>query len=182
MLDIFNKNKLEKKRIHISPEFPKDIVVKVFKPYLLLFTNSKHLLIPILKRKSAFKLHNKLLNFQKFNPLFGRLKIKYIKKIINNEVKIVKIKEYNDNYILFENNNNSKFLCDHLSYTHKHYIITVNSYYEDSTEEEDEQEEEDDHTQDDDDQTQDDDDQTQHDDVSSEGFDIDNEIIYVEEG
>jgi hypothetical protein len=181
MLDIFNKNKVEKNQIHISPDFPKEIVIKVFKPYLLLFINSKHLLIPILKRKAAFKLHNKLLNFQKFNPLFGRLKITYVKKFINNEVKIVKIyEEYNDKYILFENNNNSKFLCDHLSYTHKHYIITANSYYEDSTEEE--EEEDDDQTQDDDDQTQDDDDQTQDDDVSSEGFDIDNEIVYIEEG
>jgi len=172
MLDIFNKNKLEKKKINISPEFPKEIVVKVFKPYLLLFTNSKNLLIPILKRKAAFKLYNKLLNFQKFNPLFGRLKITYIKKIINNQVKIVKInKKYNDNHILFENNNNSKFLCDHLSYTHKHYIITMNTYYEDNIEENDSDDEEEDN------EEYDEEDNV----VSSEEFDIENEIIYVEE-
>ena len=186
MLDIFNKNKVEKKKIRVYPEFPKEIVVKVFKPYLLLYTNSKDLLIPILKRKFAFKLHKKLLDFQKFNPLFGRSKITYVKKLINNKVKIVKInEEYNDKHILFENNsNNSKFLCDHLSYTHKHYIITMNSYYEDTTEENDSDEGEHDQEEHDMEEEQDEEqeeDETQDDDISSEGFDINNEIIYVED-
>jgi len=164
MIRIFNKYNSNSKKINICSEFPKKIVVDVFKPYLLLYINSKHLLIPILKKKAAYELYNKLLNFQKFNPFFGRSKITYVKKNINNQVKIVEInKEYNDKHILFENNNNKNFLCDHLSYIHKHYVINTNTFYEDSAEEED-------------------DDQTQNDDISSEDVDIDNEIVHIEEG
>ena len=169
MLRIFNKNKHDKKQIIISPKFPKEIVVKVFKPYLLLYTNSKHLLIPILKRKAAFELHNKIVNFQNFNPFFGRIKITYVKKIINSQIKIVKInEEYNDKYLLFENNNNNKFLYDHLSYIYKHYIINTNSFYEDSTEY-------------DSDNITENDNMTENDDVSSEEFEVEPEIIYIEE-
>jgi hypothetical protein len=138
MIRIFNKYNSNSKKINICSEFPKKIIVDVFKPYLLLYMNSKHLLIPILKKKAAYELYNKLLNFQKFNPCFGRSKITYVKKSINNQVKIVEInKEYNDKHILFENNNNKNFLCDHLSYIHKHYVINTNTFYEDSAEEED---------------------------------------------
>ena len=137
MLNIFNKNKPYKKQINISSTFPKKKLVEVFKPYLLLFINSKHLLIPILKKKAAYELYYKLLNFQNFNPCFGRIIVKHVKKIINNQIKIVKInQEYNDNHILFENNNNNNFLCDHLSYTHKHYIINTNSFYNQEDDEE----------------------------------------------
>jgi hypothetical protein len=145
MINIFNKNKSNSKKINICSEFPKEILVKIFKPYLLLYINSKHLLIPILKKKAAYELNNKLINFQKFNPFFGRLKITYAKKTINDQLKIVKTnKQYNDNHILFENNNNNNFLCDHLSYIYKHYIININSFYnqeEDDEEIEDDEEE-----------------------------------------
>jgi len=144
MLSIFNKNKPYKKQINISSTFPKKTLVEVFKPYLLLFINSKHLLIPILKKKAAYELYYKLLNFQNFNPCFGRVNIKHVKKIINNQIKIVKInQEYNDNHILFENNINKNFLCDHLSYIQKHYIININSFYEVEDHEEEDHEEED---------------------------------------
>ena len=84
-----------------------------------------------------------LLNFQNFNPCFGRVNIKHVKKIINNQIKIVINKEHNDNHILFENNINKNFLCDHLSYIQKHYIININSFYEVEEDHEEDHEEED---------------------------------------
>ena len=57
--------------------------------------------------------------------------------------KIVINKEHNDNHILFENNINKNFLCDHLSYIQKHYIININSFYEVEDHEEEDHEEED---------------------------------------
>ena len=145
MLSVFNKDKPYKKQIIISSKFPKKIIVEVFKPYLLLYISSKHLLIPILKKKAAYELYYKLLNFQNFNPCFGRIKIKHIKKTVNNQVKILINQEYNDNHILFSSNNNKNFLCDHLSYIQKHYIININSFYnqeDEEDEEEDDQEDE----------------------------------------
>jgi hypothetical protein len=184
MLSTFNKNKLDKNRIIISPRFPKEIVVKVFKPYLLLYTNSKHLLIPILKREALFKLYDKLLNFQNFNPFFGRIKITFVQKLINNKFKKVKIEEYNNKHIKFENNNNN-FLCDHLSYKYKHYIINTNSFYEDSTEDDDGDYQDHGnhhfhHNDQDDGDTQDNSDDnsnniSENNDDTSEGFDIDSE-------
>ena len=45
--------------------------------------NSKFLLVPTLKYKAACELKKKLTKFQKFNPLFGRNKVKYMKKYYN---------------------------------------------------------------------------------------------------
>ena len=82
------------------------------------------------------------MNFQNYNPSFGRIQIKHVKKIVNNQIKIVINQEYNDKHILFSNNNNKNFLCDHLSYIQKHYILNINLFYEHDDEEHDDDTEE----------------------------------------
>ena len=155
MLSIFNKNKPYKNQINISSKFPKKKLIEIFKPYLLLYINSKNLLIPLLKKKAAYELYYKLLNFQNYNPSFGRIQIKHVKKIVNNQIKIIINQEYNDKHILFSNNNNKNFLCDHLSYIQIHYILNINLFYEHDDEEHDDEQEEDNNEQEQEDEEED---------------------------
>ena len=173
MLLFFNRDKSEHKQIRISPGFPKEIVVNIFKPYLLLYINSKNLLIPIIKTQCVCELYKKLVIFQKFNPRFGRIKITFEQKIINNQIKKIQIEEYNDKHIEFENNNNDKFLQDHLSYSHNHYVINHNTFFEDSEEEDDE--DDDDHDDDDDDDDDEDDDDHDDDDDDDDDDEVNDE-------
>jgi hypothetical protein len=129
MIEKFNKNRDKYKKIIIDKEFPKEKIVNIFKPYLSLYIESRYLLVSYLKNKALYDLNKKLNNFQKFNPFFTRSKVKYIKKYINNQIKIVQvIKEMNDNYIPFELINNNNFLEDHLTYKYMHYIVNNNMF------------------------------------------------------
>jgi hypothetical protein len=123
MIDAFNKNKLIRDKICIDKKFPKDKLVHIFNPYLNICFNSKYLLIPILKYKATFELEKKLQHFQNFNPLFGRIKIIYIKKICTDgKVRSFKLKDdINDSHIHFNEYNNDQFLKDHLSYKYINY-------------------------------------------------------------
>lgn len=175
MLSIFNKNKPYKNQINISSKFPKKKLIEIFKPYLLLYINSKNLLIPLLKKKAAYELYYKLLNFQNYNPSFGRIQIKHVKKIVNNQIKIVINQEYNDKHILFSNNNNKNFLCDHLSYIQKHYILNINLFYEHDDEEHDNDTEEHDDEENDDEQHEDEEQDEEHDDENEQEEEHDDE-------
>jgi len=141
MLELFNNNKLSKNRIFIDDKFPKEKLVTTFMPYLILYINSKHLLVPTLKFKASCELEEKLINFQKENPLFGRVKIIY-KNIISKQGSIyrVKVKEtYNDKCTHFDKYDNDAFLEDHLSYTYNsfaHSSIFNNEFEEEEEEEE----------------------------------------------
>ena len=130
MIRIFNTNKNEKNKILIDEKFPKNIIVKIFSPYLNIFLNSKYLLLPILKYKYAYELEKKLTKFQKFNPLFGRIKVTYKNKICR-DGKIRKLKykdEINESYINFNEYNNDTFLKDHLSYKYIEYENINNNF------------------------------------------------------
>ena len=130
MIKIFNTNKNEKNKILIDEKFPKNIIVKIFSPYLNIFLNSKYLLLPILKYKYAYELEKKLTKFQKFNPLFGRIKVTYKNKICR-DGKIRKLKykdEINESCINFNEYNNDTFLKDHLSYKYIEYENINNNF------------------------------------------------------
>ena len=115
MLSFYNSNNF-KKKIIIHAKFPKNKIIEIFKPYLILYMNSNLSLIPSQKYKSSCILEEKLKRFQEFNPFFGRAKINFKKKYINGKVKIVEEKiSFNDNHINFNEYNNDSFLNDHLS-------------------------------------------------------------------
>jgi len=121
MLLLFNSDKPFKNKIKIHAKFPEQKLVSIFIPYLILYNNSKYLLVSNLKYNAAYELEQKLIAFQKVNPLFGRLKIIY-KNIINKQGLVCRIKEkktYNDECISFYNYDNN-FLQDHLTYTCNH--------------------------------------------------------------
>jgi len=128
-----NKNKL----IKIDKDFPKDKLIQIMRPYLLLYCISQYSLVQNIKRTNYYLLISKLNKFYNFNPQFGRKKYiitfrynKDFKKVIS------KIIDFDDEHIKFKNieTENGRFLLDHLSY-HNDFDETTEiqndiSYYE----------------------------------------------------
>ena len=85
--------------IKIDKEFPRELLIKIMRPYLHLYITSKYAIIGTEKRYIAgMLLKKKLHDFAKFNPLFGR------KKIITNHFfnRMLPISvTFNDNHIDF---------------------------------------------------------------------------------
>jgi hypothetical protein len=71
MINEFNKLHITMK-FKIDPEFPDDILIKIMKPYILLYITSLYSLVAIIKSNALAKLKYKLTQFYKFNPAFGR--------------------------------------------------------------------------------------------------------------
>lgn len=130
MLVTFNYSKNNKYKIVINNRFPKEKVITILKPYLVLFMNSRYLLVPNLKNKALDDLHKKLKAFQIYNPLFGRVKLIYGYKICSDGVnkKIKVSEEINDKHINFYTYDNDNFLKDHLTYKNTHYSDANNFY------------------------------------------------------
>jgi hypothetical protein len=118
MINIYNY-KNYKNKIIIANEFPKNVLIKIMKPYLLLFLQSYYTLIPSIKRNADFELNYKLKKFQKFNPQFGRKIIKIGIKINSDLQKksFIKSYEFNNKHIAFNCNNNINYLTNHLQFS-----------------------------------------------------------------
>jgi hypothetical protein len=129
MISIYNyKNSGNK--ILINSEFPKDKLIKIMKPYLILHLQSYYSLIPVIKRTTGFELHSKLKRFQKFNPQFGRKQIKLSFKLCPNFKKKSYIKGYNfnDKHITFNyEEDNTKFMSNHLNFTEVNDYDIINN-------------------------------------------------------
>jgi len=79
MIDDYNSFiKVRQHQIIIDSTFPKDLLIKIMKPYLELFITSQYSLLYTDRIQCKKLLNKKLLAFNKFNPLFGRKN--YIKK------------------------------------------------------------------------------------------------------
>jgi hypothetical protein len=116
MINTYNINN-KKYQIIIHDEFPKNRLVKIMKPYLLLQLKSLYSLIPIIKKNSTNELNHMLRLFHKKNPLFGRKLIK-INHIFSNSTTYnlnENITYFNDQYNPININNN--FMKDHLNYS-----------------------------------------------------------------
>ena len=130
-----NKNKL----IKIDKEFPKEKLIQIMRPYLLLYCISQYSLVQTIKRYNYYLLINKLNKFYSFNPNFGRKKYKISFKYNKNFKKVIsKIIDFDDKHIKFNDNEtqNIRFLIDHLSY-HNEYDNTNVTLYEESEDESD---------------------------------------------
>jgi len=159
MINFFNdycKDLKLKNRILIDKDFPKNKLIKIMQPYLLLYCISNYSYLKKNKTEALYIFNKKILIFNNFNPTFGRKRYKFIFKILDNFEKKVcgKIIEFDDKHIKFNNINNEIFLLDHLKYTELNFIDSYesnNSYNssnnqseeEDEEEEEEEEEEED---------------------------------------
>jgi len=108
-------NYYNKKQILIHKDFPKNKLVEIMRPYLLLYFLYNYSLINTKKYNSKILLFEKLKEFNRFNPFFGRKKIKVEKYISNNNIKKYKnLCSYNDKYIDFYKEDKN-FLTSHLS-------------------------------------------------------------------
>lgn len=153
MIKEFNKycKKIRiKSVINIHVDFPKDKLIHIMKPYLLLFYKSQYSFHPQTKLIFVKIFVKSLIKFNKFNPQFGRKLYKVLyktdkhfkKKIIGGTV------YFNDKYIKFNNieQQNSTFLLDHLNCEEISYEFTPNDNIifesDDELDEEDEEDEE----------------------------------------
>ena len=110
MIENFNYTLINKKnKIIIDDDFPKDLLIKIMKPYLNVFFLSEYSLLNANGRMKYKKLlQNKLVEFQNFNPTFGRKIVKYV--TIMNQEKILRktVETFNSNHIVFHDKNKEK--------------------------------------------------------------------------
>jgi len=113
--------------IQIDDDFPKNRLIEIMRPYLLLLFQSNYS-IDVSKRNSCFhKLFNKLKLFVKYNPQFGRKIVKIKPKPMNIlylRKRYTTVVTFNDDHILFNNKNDNK----HFMNTHSHKNISSSHY------------------------------------------------------
>jgi hypothetical protein len=116
MISLFNKK--TSKKIVIDDEFPKKRLIKIMKPYLMLYLQSFFSFVTIIKNNATFLLNSKLKKFQKFNPKFGRKIYKLGFKFNSNFKKTSYLKSVHflDNHIAFNCDEEANFLTNHTSY------------------------------------------------------------------
>ena len=116
MITLFNKKTT--KKILINDEFPKKNLIKIMKPYLMLYLQSYYSFVPIVKNNAIVLLNSKLKKFQKFNPKFGRKIYKLGFKNYPNFKKksYIKSVEFLDNHIAFNCDEETNFLTNHTYY------------------------------------------------------------------
>ena len=115
-----------KNKMVIDEEFPEDFLVKIFKPYLLLYLTSAYAYVGFVRHQNQVSFIRNMHRFYKFNPRFGRKIIrvqykqgeKFGRKICGKRI------EFEDAHIKFNevSKQNAKFLLDHLEYEDVHAI------------------------------------------------------------
>jgi len=128
MISFFNENfckNIQENKIFIDEEFPKNKLIKIFQPYLLMYCLSQYSFLNHKKTQTLYYFKQGLRRFQIFNPQFGRKKYKIIFKHTKNFKKKVvgKIIEFDDRHVTFNNieKNNETFLSDHLKCEETNY-------------------------------------------------------------
>jgi hypothetical protein len=108
MLNEYNELiKYRKHQIIIDHTFPKDLLIEIMTPYLLLFIKSHYSFMYSDKLIAKKILEQKLYEFSKFNPQFGR---KIYKKVLNITIGNNKTEnfQYNTMHISFNESENIK--------------------------------------------------------------------------
>ena len=120
---MFHDNKI---KFNIHKSFPKDVLLKIMKPYLDLFIISQYS-IHMPKKIQAYRLlDNKLHKFIKFNPSFGKRKVRLVKK---NPFDMKHICQYyfDDNYIPFHfETKYPHFMKSHLGTISRRNTLVIN--------------------------------------------------------
>jgi hypothetical protein len=112
MIRSFNRNTTNYK-INIDKDFPREKLVKIMKPYLLLYFVNLYSLVKVNKDQAYFQMHIKLMEFSKFNQNFGKKNIHFEKENFLTKKKEVKKICFNDKHISF-NKKEDDFLETHL--------------------------------------------------------------------
>jgi len=112
MIRSFNRNTTNYK-INIDKDFPREKLVKIMKPYLLLYIINLYSLVKVNKDQAYFQMHIKLMEFSKYNPNFGKKIIHLEKENFLTKQKEAKKICFNDKHILFHKKEDD-FLDTHL--------------------------------------------------------------------
>ena len=112
--------------IIIDDEFPRDRLIKIMRPYLMLYFISQNSYLTQVRGDATYILNKKLIRFFNFNPTFGRKRYKILTKCDENFKRKLsgKIIEFDDKHIKFNNveHSNSEFLSDHLKYSENNFV------------------------------------------------------------
>ena len=130
MIEQYNshcKSRKLKNTINIDDDFPKDKMIKIFQPYLMLYITSKYAFLEHDRSYNLFSLRIGLLRFNKFNPVFGRK----VHRIQYGETKDFKRKicgkivTFNDAHTGFNRieKQNREFLSDHLTCQTRNFVM-----------------------------------------------------------
>jgi hypothetical protein len=128
MIRIFNKGRKIENQIFIHKEFPKYKLIKIMRPYLELYCVSRYGYLNSMREITQLILKKKLIEFNKFNPQFGRKRYKILMKNTSDFKKKIcgKIIEYNDTHIKFHENHDENYLSSHLNYNENFLMVTNN--------------------------------------------------------
>jgi hypothetical protein len=128
MIKFFNNECKHENKIVIDKDFPKHKLIKIMRPYLELYCVSQYGYLNHIRQVTLLILKKKLIEFNKFNPQFGRKKYKILMKPTSDlKQKICgKILEFNDRHIKFNENYNNNYLTDHLNYN-ENFLMTSNN-------------------------------------------------------
>jgi hypothetical protein len=124
----------KKNKIIIDEDFPKDKLIRIFQPYLLLHVTSQYAFLEHKKTEANYFLKRSLKRFQSFNPQFGRKKYKLLMGYKRNFKRFIKEKliEFDDRHIKFNDveYQNEIFLEDHLKYEENSYeFVRVRAFF-----------------------------------------------------
>jgi len=132
-----NKYNLQSK-LNIDADFPKNKMIKIFQPYLLLHMNTVYGMIGFEREQMSILFIRSMRRFYKFNPKFGRKIIKlFYKPGIGFKRKICgKQIEFDDKHIKFLDvaAQKERFLDDHLETEHSVYRGVIDNSYEETDE------------------------------------------------
>jgi len=93
---VFAMLKEHKPRLTIHPDFPKEDLVNIMRPYLRLYYVSMYSLDEYKKITAFSELHKKLHKFYRYNPKFGR---KTLRRVCNSNFKLINNVVYNKKHI-----------------------------------------------------------------------------------
>jgi hypothetical protein len=146
-------------KIVIDNDFPKDKLIKIMRPYLMLYILSLYAISTQEQKNAEYILRKRLIIFNSYNPKFGRKTYKIIIKNTESFQKKIcgKIIEFNDKHIKFieMEKQNTNFFLDHLTYTETNTIeYDLSDYHSDYSE--DDGDDGDDYSEDDADYSEDD--------------------------
>jgi hypothetical protein len=138
MIENFNYSVINKNyQIIIDNDFPKDILIKIMIPYLRLYFLSEYSLMHSTSKMKYKKiLRNKLIEFQNFNPIFGRKIYNYVNILSENKIVRKNVVNFNSKHIDFNDKNKDKTT----------FMESHNSKYNDDNDDEDDEDDEDNFT------------------------------------
>jgi hypothetical protein len=115
-------------KCNIDPEFPPNTLLKIMYPYIKLYYKGKYMLQENKCHENMKNLKVKLKEFIRYNPQFGRKKIKHGYDFLKKKLFIDKI-TFNSDHIDFEKEKCETFLKSHLTNEYNEMVMNIYTGY-----------------------------------------------------